>query len=241
MRRDGKILSYGVSNFDAGELADAIIVAAEAVGAIVLQRSWDRAYILGRLDAHSADELATQELFPSALLSQVDAVCQLTSAITQGAPPSPEQRAKLPHLLRAVTEFQRKLRDAGVPHLEVSVPSSRDFEGFASAVPVAGLGGLGVPVVADIGSGLLATHPRLPDEPDATSTLRAGADLVTASGDKLLGGPQCGLLLGAAALVERLRRHPFARALTPDLPRGLIARLLMARLPRRIETPWEPR
>ncbi|MCA8981982.1 MAG: helix-turn-helix domain-containing protein [Planctomycetes bacterium] len=115
------------------ELADAIIVAAEAVGAIVLQRSWDRAYILGRLDAHSADELATQELFPSALLSQVDAVCQLTSAITQGAPPSPEQRAKLPHLLRAVTEFQRKLRDAGVPHLEVSVPSSRDFEGFASA------------------------------------------------------------------------------------------------------------
>ena len=71
-------------------------------------------------------------------------------------------------------------------------------------------------MVADIGSGLLAPHPRLPDEPDAASTLRAGAALVTASGDKLLGGPQCGLLLGDADLVERLRRYPFARALRVD-------------------------
>jgi L-seryl-tRNA(Ser) seleniumtransferase len=76
--------------------------------------------------------------------------------------------------------------------------------------------GQGVPVVADIGSGLLAPHPRLPDEPDAASTLRAGADLVTASGDKLLGGPQCGLLLGRGDLVDALRRHPFARALRVD-------------------------
>jgi L-seryl-tRNA(Ser) seleniumtransferase len=65
-------------------------------------------------------------------------------------------------------------------------------------------------------AGLLAPHPRLPDEPDAASTLRAGAALVTASGDKLLGGPQCGLLLGEADLVQRLRRHPFARALRVD-------------------------
>ncbi len=73
-----------------------------------------------------------------------------------------------------------------------------------------------MPVVADIGSGLLAAHPRLPDEPDAASTLRAGADLVTASGDKLLGGPQCGLLLGRADLVERVRRFPLARAMRVD-------------------------
>jgi L-seryl-tRNA(Ser) seleniumtransferase len=71
-------------------------------------------------------------------------------------------------------------------------------------------------VVADIGSGLLAPHPRLPDEPDAASALRAGAALVTASGDKLLGGPQCGLMLGRAALVQRFRRHPVARALRVD-------------------------
>jgi L-seryl-tRNA(Ser) seleniumtransferase len=71
-------------------------------------------------------------------------------------------------------------------------------------------------VVADIGSGLLAPDPLLPDEPDAATTLRSGADLVVASGDKLLGGPQAGLLLGEAALVERLRRHPLARALRVD-------------------------
>ncbi len=95
-------------------------------------------------------------------------------------------------------------------------PSNFRVEGFTSAVPLADLATLGVPVVADIGSGLLAPHPRLPDEPDAASSLRQGADLVTASGDKLLGGPQCGLLLGRAELVERLRRHPFARALRVD-------------------------
>ncbi|MGC5334490.1 L-seryl-tRNA(Sec) selenium transferase [Micromonospora sp. DT62] len=95
-------------------------------------------------------------------------------------------------------------------------PSNFQVTGFTSAVPVRALATLGVPVVADIGSGLLAPDPLLPAEPDATSTLRAGAALVTASGDKLLGGPQAGLLLGAADLVERLRRHPLARALRVD-------------------------
>jgi L-seryl-tRNA(Ser) seleniumtransferase len=95
-------------------------------------------------------------------------------------------------------------------------PSNFVVEGFTSSVPVADLAGLPVPVVADIGSGLLEPHPRLPDEPSASATLRRGADLVTASGDKLLGGPQCGLLLGRSELVEKLRRHPFARALRVD-------------------------
>ncbi|MFG2052388.1 L-seryl-tRNA(Sec) selenium transferase [Micromonospora sp. NPDC048930] len=95
-------------------------------------------------------------------------------------------------------------------------PSNFVVTGFTSAVPVRELATLGVPVVVDIGSGLLAPDPLLPDEPDAATTLRAGAHLVTASGDKLLGGPQAGLLLGAADLVERLRRHPLARALRVD-------------------------
>ncbi len=95
-------------------------------------------------------------------------------------------------------------------------PSNFVVTGFTSAVPVDGLRGLGVPVVADIGSGLLAPHPALPDEPDAATALRHGADLVTASGDKLLGGPQAGLLLGDSELVTRLRRHPLARALRVD-------------------------
>ncbi|MGH3801685.1 MAG: L-seryl-tRNA(Sec) selenium transferase, partial [Pseudonocardiaceae bacterium] len=95
-------------------------------------------------------------------------------------------------------------------------PSNFRITGFTSSVPVAQLTGLGVPVVVDIGSGLLGPHPTLPDEPDAATTLAQGADLVTASGDKLLGGPQAGLLLGSAQLVTRLRRHPLARALRVD-------------------------
>ena len=95
-------------------------------------------------------------------------------------------------------------------------PSNFRVQGFTSEVGVAELAGLGVPVVADTGSGLLAPHPLLPDEPDAASALRAGAAVVTASGDKLLGGPQAGLVLGRADVVERLRRHPLARALRVD-------------------------
>lgn len=95
-------------------------------------------------------------------------------------------------------------------------PSNYVVSGFTSQVGTAELAGLGPPVVVDIGSGLLAPHPLLPAEPDAATTLAAGAALVTASGDKLLGGPQAGLLLGEAALVGRLRRHPAARALRVD-------------------------
>jgi len=95
-------------------------------------------------------------------------------------------------------------------------PSNFRIEGFTSAAPVAELARLGVPVVVDIGSGLLAPDPLLPGEPDAHTSLDAGADLVTASGDKLLGGPQAGLVLGRANVVDRLRRHPLARALRVD-------------------------
>jgi L-seryl-tRNA(Ser) seleniumtransferase len=95
-------------------------------------------------------------------------------------------------------------------------PSNFRIEGFTAAVSVADLAGLGPPVVFDIGSGLLAPHPLLPDEPSAAAALRDGAALVTASGDKLLGGPQAGLLLGREDLVRRLTRHPLARALRVD-------------------------
>jgi L-seryl-tRNA(Ser) seleniumtransferase len=99
-------------------------------------------------------------------------------------------------------------------------PSNYRIEGFTAAVGTAELAGLGrdrgVPLVFDIGSGLLAPHPLLPAEPSAAAALRDGADLVTASGDKLLGGPQAGLLLGRADLVRRLTRHPLARALRVD-------------------------
>jgi L-seryl-tRNA(Ser) seleniumtransferase len=95
-------------------------------------------------------------------------------------------------------------------------PSNFRVEGFTAAVPVRQLAGLAAPLVVDTGSGLLAPDPLLPDEPDVASALADGADLVLCSGDKLLGGPQSGLLFGQADLIERLRRHPLARALRVD-------------------------
>lgn len=99
-------------------------------------------------------------------------------------------------------------------------PSNFRIDGFtaqASVAELAGLAGrLGVPLIVDIGSGLLAADPALPEEPDAATALRAGASLVTCSGDKLLGGPQAGLVLGDAELIQRLRRHPLQRAFRAD-------------------------
>jgi L-seryl-tRNA(Ser) seleniumtransferase len=95
-------------------------------------------------------------------------------------------------------------------------PSNFRVTGFTSSAELSELAALDVPVVADLGSGLLRPHPLLPDEPDADTALRAGADLVTGSGDKLLGGPQAGLILGRRDLVERCRRSPLARAFRVD-------------------------
>ncbi|MDP9390280.1 MAG: L-seryl-tRNA(Sec) selenium transferase [Actinomycetota bacterium] len=99
-------------------------------------------------------------------------------------------------------------------------PSNFVVRGFTRAVEVgelaAALAGTGIPLVADVGSGLLRPHPVLPEEPDLQGALAAGADLVLASGDKLLGGPQAGLVLGRTELVQRLRRHPLYRALRVD-------------------------
>jgi L-seryl-tRNA(Ser) seleniumtransferase len=89
--------------------------------------------------------------------------------------------------------------------------------GFAERPELAALaalaGKLGVALVDDLGSGVL---PDIGDEPTVGGSLAAGAQLVTFSGDKLLGGPQAGIAAGRAALVERLRRHPLQRALRAD-------------------------
>ena len=104
--------------------------------------------------------------------------------------------------------------------------------GFTETTDVPALATLGPPVVVDLGSGLLdAATPWLTDgppawlrdEPAVRQTLAAGAALVTFSGDKLLGGPQAGIIAGDAELVARCARHPLARALRPG---GLVLEAL---------------
>ena len=112
-------------------------------------------------------------------------------------------------------------------------PSNYRVEGFTRQAGVTELAALNVTLVHDIGSGLLAPHPLLPDEPDAATSLAQGANLVTASGDKLLGGPQAGILLGDEALMRKLLRHPLARALRVD-------KLTLAALEATISGPLPP-
>jgi L-seryl-tRNA(Ser) seleniumtransferase len=102
--------------------------------------------------------------------------------------------------------------------------SNYRISGFTEEVSVRDLAGLGAPVVVDLGSGLLdAATPWLAEgppawlqgEPAVRQTLEAGAVLVAFSGDKLLGGPQAGILAGSAEAVAACARHPLARALRP--------------------------
>jgi L-seryl-tRNA(Ser) seleniumtransferase len=92
-------------------------------------------------------------------------------------------------------------------------PSNFRTVGFASEVSTWDLCGLGVPVIDDVGSGALEP---IEDEPTLRGSVSAGAALVCCSGDKLLGGPQAGLVVGRAEAVERAASHPLARALRID-------------------------
>lgn len=99
-------------------------------------------------------------------------------------------------------------------------PSNYWIGGFNSAVTTKALATLaseyGLPLIVDVGSGLFDSNPVLPDEPTIAAALRDGADAVIASGDKLLGGPQAGLLLGKTGTMTQLAKHPLARAFRAD-------------------------
>lgn len=121
-----------------------------------------------------------------------------------------------------LTDYRAAVNDRTGAILKVH-PSNYRVVGFTAAPGVAELASLasssGVPFLYDVGSGSLDRHGNdgMPDgEPNLQQALDEGADLVTSSGDKLLGGPQAGIVLGRTGLVERLRRHPMARAVRVD-------------------------
>ncbi|MDK8692618.1 L-seryl-tRNA(Sec) selenium transferase [Corynebacterium sp. MSK158] len=118
-----------------------------------------------------------------------------------------------------LADYERALSDNTGAILKVH-PSNFRIEGFTSAVGVEELHRLAVEhdtrLIVDLGSGLLTHDPALPEEPDIQAQLRAGADIVIASGDKLLGGPQAGILLGTKEAIAAVKKHPLARAVRID-------------------------
>jgi L-seryl-tRNA(Ser) seleniumtransferase len=136
----------------------------------------------------------------------------------------------------------RAVADEAALLLKVHTSNYR-IEGFASSVGVAALATVGPPVVVDLGSGLLdAACPWLPEgpptwlasEPAVRQSLDAGAALATFSGDKLLGGPQAGIVVGRADLIAACGAHPLYRVVRPGgLVLGLLQDVALAYLDRR--------
>lgn len=120
-----------------------------------------------------------------------------------------------------VADYAAALSDRTALILRVH-PSNFRIEGFTERPALADLAALakqaGVPLAEDLGSGYLGgpASPSLAGEPTVQASVRAGADIVCFSGDKLLGGPQAGIVLGRRDLVAAVRRHPLIRALRVD-------------------------
>ncbi|HEX9504522.1 MAG TPA: L-seryl-tRNA(Sec) selenium transferase [Acidimicrobiia bacterium] len=122
-----------------------------------------------------------------------------------------------------LSDYERACGPSTALLLKVHTSNYR-MVGFVETTPVGELAGLGPPVMVDAGSGLLddttpwlAHRPSwLHDEPGVRQAVAAGAHVVTFSGDKLLGGPQAGVIVGRADLVAQIARHPLARAVRAD-------------------------
>lgn len=113
-----------------------------------------------------------------------------------------------------VSDYQAALADGADVIMRVHQSNFRTV-GFVEEVAIEALCALGVPVIDDLGSGVLAQglDALLADEPPVKASVAAGAAVVCFSGDKLLGGPQAGILVGASTAIAACRRHPLARAL----------------------------
>ena len=118
-----------------------------------------------------------------------------------------------------VDDYRSAIREDTGAILKVH-PSNYWIGGFNSTVETKDLAKLAhdhdLPLIVDVGSGLAEPDAVLPAEPTMSAALRDGADVVIASGDKLLGGPQAGILLGKTEIIEQLAKHPLARAFRAD-------------------------
>jgi len=118
-------------------------------------------------------------------------------------------------------DYERALGDETGALLKVH-PSNFQISGFVHSTTVPELAAIArtrhIPVIEDLGSGALVETERfgLAHEPTIGESLASGADIVTASGDKLLGGPQAGLILGSKKWIDQIERHPLARAVRAD-------------------------
>jgi leucyl aminopeptidase (aminopeptidase T) len=110
------------------ELGEAILVEVEAIGARARPKLWSRNTLLGTVDRHSSESLAHLPFLDPDIDRELDAVVYVSSTIPQGAPPSPEQREKLPHRLEAVSRWHQSLRDRRVRYLEVGLPYRGELE-----------------------------------------------------------------------------------------------------------------
>lgn len=121
-----------------------------------------------------------------------------------------------------LSDYEQAIIEESIKLVMRAHRSNFQIIGFTSEPPLSDIVGLshqsGIPVVDDLGSGSLldTTQFGLGHEPMIQESLAAGVDLVCFSGDKLLGGPQAGIILGKSDLVKKLNRHPLARAIRPD-------------------------
>ena len=121
-----------------------------------------------------------------------------------------------------IADYEKAITSETAAILKVH-PSNYKVVGFTASVAPRELArlarGRGVPFIHDVGSGLVESPPGAPwaaHEPSVSVSLEEGADLVTFSGDKLFGGPQAGIIVGRADLIEKLQRHPLMRTLRVD-------------------------
>jgi len=144
---------------------------------------------------------------------RVPEVCEQSGALLREAGTTNRTRA---------SDYAAAITDRTALLLRVH-PSNFRIEGFVERPAIEELAALAhrfsIPMVEDLGSGWLGltdAPPALRDEPSATASLASGTDVITFSGDKLLGGPQAGIIAGRREFVDRIRRHPLMRAVRAD-------------------------